>query len=141
LPHPALVKLPLALFCVLLTVGGCDRDVDLGWEKDFDGRVDDQCVERALKTVSPNVTRDTYVSEGARGFPSGTEVTHFYYPDPGTHNGYTLDLARLPNGKTHYFHTWGKLGTKIPSDEQAQVEPMLYRRANNAVARLCDLSF
>ena len=64
--------------------------------EDFDGQVDDQCVERALKSVSPEITRTTYVSDGGRGFPSGTEVTQFNYPDPVTHNGYSLDLALLP---------------------------------------------
>jgi hypothetical protein len=59
--------------------------------------------------VSPDVKRTTYVSEGARGFPRGTQVTQFYYPDPITHNGYTLDLALLPNGRTHYVHEWGNL--------------------------------
>lgn len=130
----------MSILALSLLLGGCDPGVHVGWQKDFDGKVDDQCVERALRSVSPDVKRDTYVSDGARGFPSGTEVTQFYYPDPVTHNGYTLDLALLPNGKTHYVHEWGKLGTDIPADEQAQVMPLLYR-ANNAVARLCGLSF
>jgi hypothetical protein len=124
----------------VLLLGGCDPGVHIGWEKDFDGRIDDQCVERALKSVSPEVKRGSYVSEGSRGFPSGTTVTQFYYPDPVTHNAYMLDLAYLPNGKTHYVHDWSKLGTEIPAEEQAQVLPLLYK-ANNAVGRLCGLSF
>jgi hypothetical protein len=128
----------LSVMCMLL--GGCDPGVHLGWQKDFDGKVDDDCVERALRSVSPDVKRDVYVSEGGRGFPRGTEVTQFYYPDSITHNGYTLELALLPNGKTHYVHEWGKLGTEIPAEEQGQVLPLLYR-ANNAVARFCGLSF
>jgi hypothetical protein len=130
--------LPFAIAALLLSA--CDPGVHVGWEKDFNGRVDDQCVERALKTVSPDVSRTTYVSEGGRGFPSGTEVTQFNYPDPVTHNGYSLDLAFLPNGKTHYVHQWGKLGTEIPEAEQAQVLPLLLR-ANEAVANTCGLSF
>ena len=133
--------LPSAIAVLLLSA--CDPGVHVGWEKDFDGRVDDQCVERALKAVSPEVTRTTYVSEGGRGgrgFPSGTEVTQFYYPDPVTHNGYSLDLALLPNGKTHFVHRWTKIGTDIPADEQAQILPLLHR-ANNAVATACGLSF
>jgi hypothetical protein len=141
LSHPARVKLhlvPISISLVLLA--GCDPGVHVGWEKDFDGRVDDVCVEKALKTVSPEVRRSSYVSNGARGFPNGTEVTQFYYPDPVSHNAYALELALLPNGKTHYIHDWSKLGTEIPASEQAQVLPLLYR-ANNAVARLCGLSF
>src|SRR4051812_24331679 len=131
---------PLLLLLLLLLLGSCDPGVHVGWEKDFDGKVDDQCVERALKSASPDVKRDTYVSDGARGFPLRTEATQFYYPDPITHNTYTLDLALLPNGKTHYVHDWGKLGTETPAEERAQVVPLL-NRANNAVARQCGLSF
>ena len=117
----------------------CDPGVHLGWEKDFDGRVDDQCVERALRSVVPDVTRSSYASEGTNGFPRGTMVTQFYYPDPVLHYGYSLDLAFLPNGKTHYVHQWGKLGTDIPPDELAKVLPLL-QRTNEAVAKQCGLS-
>lgn len=113
---------------------------NVGCRTSQDGRVNDRCVERALRAVSPDVTRTGYISDGARGFPSGTNVIQFYYPDPVTHNGYMLDLALLPNGKTHYVHEWGKLGTDIRVDEQAQVLPLLVR-ANSEVARLCGLSF
>jgi hypothetical protein len=140
LQHPFCVRLPVLPFSLLFLLGGCDPGVHVGWEKDFNGKVDERCVQRALTSVSPEVKRSSYVSEGARGFPRGTEVTQFYYPDPVTHNAYTLDLAALPNGKTHYVHEWSKLGTDIPAEEQAQVMPLL-QRANGAVARLCGLSF
>jgi hypothetical protein len=123
-----------------LLLSACDPGVHLGWQKDFNGRVDDQCVEGALQSVSPEVSRTTYVSQGSRGFPRGTEVTQFNYLDPVTHNGYSLDLANLTNGKTHYVHQWSKLGTEIPDAEQAQVLPLLLR-ANEAVASACGLSF
>ncbi|MFC7537519.1 hypothetical protein ACFQPG_09085 [Sphingomonas sp. GCM10030256] len=130
--------LPSAIAVLLLSA--CDPGVHVGWEKDFDGRVDDECVERALKTVSPEVTRTTYVSEGSRGFPRGTVVTQFNYPDPVTHNGYSLDVALLSNGKTHLVHEWSKIGTDIPAEEQAQILPLLHR-ANKAVVMACGLSF
>jgi hypothetical protein len=130
--------LPFAIAVVLLSA--CDYGVHVGWEHDFDGRVDDQCVERALKSVSPEVTRTAYVSDGDRGFPSGTQVVQFNYPDPTTHNGYSLDLALLPSGKTHYVHRWSKIGTDIPPDEQAQVLPLM-QRANETVGSMCALSF
>ena len=130
--------LTAAIAALLLTA--CDPGIHVGWEKDFNGRVDDQCVERALRIVSPEVSRTTYVSEGSRGFPRGTEVTQFNYPDPVTHNSYSLDLALLANGKTHYVHQWHKIGTEISDAEQAQVLPLLLR-ANEAVASACGLSF
>ena len=133
------LRLPTFAFAVLV-LSACDPGVHVGWEKDFDGRVDDQCIERALKSVSPDVKRGSYVSEGRRGFPRGTEVTQFYYPDPVTHNGYTLDVALLPGGKTHYVHEWSKIKTDIPADEQAKVLPLLHQ-ANEAVATMCGLSF
>ncbi len=133
------LRLPPLIFSALL-LSACDPGVHVGWERDFDGPVDKECVRQALTSVSPEVTRDTYVSEGHRGFPSGTEVTQFNYPDPVTHNSYSLDLALLPSGKTHYVHRWTKIGTEIPPDEQAQILPIL-RRANEAIASLCGLSF
>jgi hypothetical protein len=129
---------PFSICLVLLSA--CDPGVHFGWEKDFDGRVEDRCIERALRSVSPGVKRDTYVSAGSRGFPNGIEVTQFYYPDPVNHQAYMLDLALLPNGKTHFVQEFSKLGTDIPADEQAQVSPLLYR-ANDAISRLCGLSF
>ncbi len=104
------------------------------------GGVDDQCVERALQSVSPKVSRTYYNSRGDRGFPSGTEVTQFNYPDPVTHNDYSLDLAILANGKTHYVHRWTKIGTEIPDAEQAKVFPLLLQ-ANEAVESACGLPF
>jgi hypothetical protein len=124
--------------CLLL--GGCDPGVHLGWQKDFDGKIDDQCIERALRSVSPDVKRGTYISEGAQGFPRGTEVTQFSYPDYVTYYSYDLELALLPNGKTHLVHEWRKLGTDIPADEQAKVLPVLHE-ANEAIAELCGVSF
>ncbi|QIL02761.1 hypothetical protein G7078_08185 [Sphingomonas sinipercae] len=126
----------------MLLLGGCDSGVRLGWQKDFANIVDDQCVERALRSVSADVKRSTYTVEGGgRRFPRGAQVTQFYYDNAVTpHGSYTLDLGLLPNGKTRLVHDWAKLGKEIPADERAQVMPLLHR-ANNALARLCNLSF
>jgi hypothetical protein len=43
---------------------GCDPGVHVAWEKDFDGAIDPDCVERALRTVAPDVRRTTYVDDG-----------------------------------------------------------------------------
>jgi len=114
----------------------------VGWEKDFDQPIDPICVERALRTVAPNVGRTTWIDDqnDSRGFPRGTEVTQFIYSDPTFIGSYQLNLGRLPNGKTHYDHEWGKLGTDIPADEMTKVLPLL-NRANDAVAKMCNLSF
>src|SRR5438309_785354 len=131
------------VFC--LTAGflaSCDPGVHFAWEKDFDQPIDATCVQSALRTVVPDVTRTTWVDvqKAARGFPRGTEVTQFNYSDPSFIGGYQLNIARLPNGKTHYDNEWGKLGTDIPSDEISKILPLL-NRANNAVAKMCNLSF
>ena len=114
----------------------------VAWEKDFDGTVDAACVEEALRTVAPDVTRTTYVDDGfgVRGFGRGTTVTQFNYSDPTSTGYYSLDIARLPTGKTRYWHGWGRLGTDVPDQEQAKVIPLL-NRANQAVAQRCGLSF
>jgi hypothetical protein len=116
--------------------------VHVAWEKDFDTVIDANCVEDALRTVVPDVTRTEYVDDGSgtRGFGRGITVTQFNYSDPFLTGHYSLDIARLPNGQTHYWHGWSKLGTDVPADEQAKVVPLLLR-TNQAVARRCGLSF
>jgi hypothetical protein len=123
-------------------LAGCDPGVHVAWEKDFDGVIDAACVEEALRAVAPDVSRTTYVNDGygTRGFGRGTTVTQFNYSDPTLIGHYSLDIARLPNGKTHYWHGWSKLGTDVPRDEQAKIVPLL-NRANQAVAQRCGLSF
>lgn len=127
-------------FALLPLLAGCDPIVHVGWEEDFNGKIDDHCVERALKSVSTEITRDTYVSDGFRGFPRDTIVTQFYYRDPITYRRYELDFAALPGGKTHYIHEWSTAGRDISVEERAQLLPFL-KRANGAVARTCSLAF
>jgi len=67
-------------------------------------------------------------------------VTQFNYSDPSPLGGYTLDVAAQPNGTTHYWHEWGKIGTKIPAEEQRRVVPLLVR-ANQSVEHRCSLPF
>jgi hypothetical protein len=116
--------------------------VHIAWQEDFERPVDADCIERSLRVVAPDVRRTSYVSDGsgARGFPNGTEVTQFNYSGPTLVGFYSLDVAKLPNGRTRYWHGWGKLGTDVPDEEQAMVAPLL-NRANQAVARNCGLSF
>jgi hypothetical protein len=130
------------LLGVLLALGGCDPGVHIAWKKDFERPVDADCIERSLRAVAPDVRRTSYVSDGlgARGFPNGTEVTQFNYSDPTLIGHYSLDVATLPDGRTRYWHGWGKLGTDVPDEEQAKVAPLL-NGANQAVARNCGLSF
>ena len=130
----------LAAAVLLFSLTSCDPGVHIAYEKQFDQAIDPACVEQALKTVSDQVTRGRYTSEGDRGFAKGIDVTQFNYPDPSASGDYGLEVARLPNGKTNYVHEWGKLGTDIPKEERAKILPLLYR-ANAAVARRCHLSF
>jgi hypothetical protein len=50
---------------------GCDPGVDIAWEKDFDGAVDADCIQQALRTVAPDVTRTSYVDDGFGNRGSG----------------------------------------------------------------------
>ena len=130
------------LLSVPLTLGGCDPGVHIAWKEDFEQPVDADCIERSLRVVAPDVSHTSYVSDGlgSRGFPNGTEVTQFNYSDPTLIGDYSLDVATLPNGKTRYWHGWGKLGTDVADEEQVKVAPLL-NRANQSVARNCGLSF
>jgi hypothetical protein len=56
-------------------LAGCDPGINVSSRGNFHGRVDTSCIGQALKTVAPDVTRVTYVSDGYRGFPKGAEVT------------------------------------------------------------------
>jgi hypothetical protein len=122
-----------------LLIMGCDPGVHIAWEKDFDGSIDYDCIESALRSVAPDVTRRTWAGE-ARGFPGGIEVTQFDYRDPAMLGHYSLQVAMIANRKTRYVHEWTKLGTEVPPEEEQQVLPLL-NRANAAVARQCGLSF
>ena len=123
-------------------LAACDPGVHVAWEKDFSGAVDYDCIEKALRIVAPDVRRGWYQSDGngPRGFDRGVIVTQFGYSDPSLLGYYTLDLAVQPSGGTHYWHEWGKIGTKIPAEEQRRVVPLLVR-ANRSVEQRCGLSF
>ena len=128
---------------VVLNVSFGDPGVHLAWEKDFTRPVEIDCIEEALRTVAKDVRRTSYVSDGGsfgRGFDRGVTVTQFNYSDPTLLGGYSLDVAKIPNGPTHYWHGWSKIGTDISEEEKAQVVPLL-NRANEAVAHHCGLSF
>jgi hypothetical protein len=120
-----------------------DPGVHLAWEKDFVHPIESDCIEEALRTVVEDVRRTSYVSEGgsfSRGFDRGVTVTQFNYSDPTLRGGYSLDVGRLPNGRTHYWHGWSKIGTDISEEEETEIAPLL-NRANEAVAHRCNLSF
>ncbi len=145
--HPALVDLrPLAargvIAALIAGLAGCDPGVHVAWETDFSGAVDYDCIEKALRAVAPDVNRGSYQSDGngSRGFTRGVIVTQFGYSDASLLGYYTLDVAVQPNGRTHYWHGWGKIGTQIPVEEQRHVVPLLVR-ANRSVEQRCGLSF
>jgi hypothetical protein len=136
------VLVALTIFSLL---AGCymgDAGVHVAYERDFREHVVLACIEAALRAVAPDVRRATYQADGngPRGFERGTIVTQFNYDDPSSRGGYTLDVAAQPDGKTHYWHGWGKIGTKIPPEEQYRVVPLLVR-ANLSVERRCGLPF
>jgi hypothetical protein len=130
---------------IALTLAGCQKGnpaVHVAYERSFSGKIDDKCIELALRKVVPGVRRDTYQADGngPRGFNRGTIVTRFSYVDPSRHGEYSLDVATQPGGVTHYWHAWGKKGTKVSADDQAAVLPLL-TQANHSVERTCRLSF
>jgi hypothetical protein len=129
-----------ALLVSFLALAACEPGVHLSWDKDFEKPIDPRCVEQALLTVVPRVERTTYVSDGHQGMPAGIEVTQLSYLDTTRRGNYFVDLAKLPDGRTRFHHEWGKIGTAIDSAEQQRVLPLL-NRANDAIARQCQLSF
>jgi hypothetical protein len=128
-----------------LTLAGCQKSspaVHVAYERSFSGKIDYTCIELALRKVVPDVRRGTYQADGngPRGFKRGTIVTRFSYVDPSRHGDYSLDVATQPGGLTHYWHAWGRKGTKVSADDQATVLPLL-TQANQSVERTCSQSF
>ena len=95
-----------------------------------------------MRAIASDVERTSYQSDGngPRGFAKGVTVTQFLYYDLSAKGQYSLDVAVQPDGKTHYWHEWGKLGTHVSVEEQRQVIPLL-NRANRSIAIRCGLSF
>jgi hypothetical protein len=137
-------RLLVALTTALL-LAGCymgDPGVHIAYQKDFRGRVDNACIEAALRAVVPDARRGTYQADGngPRGFAHGIVVTQFGYKDLSGPGYYSLDVATTPDGLTQYWHGWGKVGTKVSEIEQRTILPLL-TRANRAVEQRCGLSF
>jgi hypothetical protein len=130
---------------IAFTLAGCQKGnpaVHVAYERSLSGKIDYNCIELALRKVVPDVRRRTYQVDGSgpRGFKRGTIVTSFSYVDPSQRGEYSLDVATQPGGVTHYWHAWGKTGTKVSADDQAAVLPLL-TQANQSVGRTCRLSF
>jgi hypothetical protein len=53
---------------------GCDPGVHVAWERDFDSAINGDCVEQALRTVAPDVTRTTYVATATEREASDGEL-------------------------------------------------------------------
>ena len=136
----------LAVVMTTLSLASCymgDPGMHVAYQKDFRGRVDFTCIEAALRDVVPDVRRGTYYQtdeNGPRGFARATVVTQFGYRDPSRRGYYSLDVVTQPDGITHYWHGWGKVGTEVSEEEQRSILPLL-TRANRAVAQRCSLSF
>jgi hypothetical protein len=134
-----------AAIITALTLTGCQKDspsVHVAYERTFSGKVDNKCVESALRALVPDVRRRTYQADGSgpSGFKHGTVITRFDYVDPSRRGAYSLDVATQSGGVTHYWHAWKKTGTKVSADDQAAILPLL-TQANQSVGRRCGLSF
>jgi hypothetical protein len=124
----------------LLATSGCEPGVEIAWQKEFDGEIDQSCIESAFKMTGLDFKRRSYVSEGRRGFPEGISVTQYSYSDPTGVGAYNLDIGLLPTNKTAYHHSWGKVGRAIDPQERSKVLGLL-NRVNDNVASACGLSF
>jgi hypothetical protein len=71
----------IAIIGLIAPLAACDPGVHLAVEQDFDGPVDYDCVEKALRVVAKDVRRGSYQADGSgpRGFPNGLTVTQFNY--------------------------------------------------------------
>jgi hypothetical protein len=130
---------------VAITLAGCQKDnpaVHVAYERSFSGKVDENCIELALRKVVQDVRRSTYQADGKgpRGFKRGTIVTQLTYKDPSRRGKYSLDVATQAGSVTHYWHAWGKNGTKVLAEDQNAILPLL-TQVNQSIGRRCGLSF
>lgn len=135
----------IAALSISVLLVGCypgEPAVHVAYQRDLNKKFDFACIDEALGAVASDVRRQTYQSNGigSQGFASGIVVTYFTYSDPAELGSYSLHVAIQPNGITHYWHQWGKMGTSITAAEQDAVLPLL-TQADRSVAGFCGLSF
>ena len=130
--------LPTMLF--LTGLSACEPSYSVSWSRNFDRPVNVSCISSALKSVAKTVSQDSYVSDGARGFPKGIQVTQFGYPDPQGEGHFDYDIGKIDATHTRVYHSFDKVGNR-PSDEYMQKSAALLMRNNERVAAMCDLNF
>lgn len=128
------------IFSALTLLVGCEPEYSLYWTKRFSRSIDTRCVETALRSLDPNLTKSEYVSDGARGFPSGTSVTQLGYKDPRHLGYYNVDVAILADGSMQYYHGWDKMGNRPDERALAAINDVL-RKNNQIISIRCNLEF
>ena len=130
----------LAAMLFLTGLSACEPSYSVSWSRDFDRPIDVSCISGALKSVAETVSQGSYVSDGARGFPKGTKVTQFGYPDPQGEGHFDYDIGKIDASRTRIHHSFDKVGNR-PSDEYLQKSTALLMRNNDRVAAMCNLKF
>ena len=125
---------------LMLALSACEPSYSLAWAKDFDKPIEISCIRDALKSGSVDITQGTYVSDGARGFPRGANVTQFGYADPSGNGHFDVDIAKLNPSRTRFYHSFEKLGNR-PSADDVQRSAALLNANNGRIASKCGLKF
>ena len=125
---------------LMIALAGCEPSHSLAWARDFDKPVEISCIRDALKSGSVGITEGAYVSDGARGFPRGANVTQFGYADPSGNGHFDLDIAKVGPSRTRLYHSFEKLGNR-PSSDDFQRSDTLLKANNERIASQCGLRF
>ena len=117
------------LFASSFCIAGCDPYTNLEWQTEFDGKLDESCIEVALKSVAPDVNR---IRSTSKNFPPGAQVTYYVYSE----DHHEIQLVALPDGMTRYSNKWGKVAADAGEIARASA---LLESANSVVANRCGL--
>lgn len=127
-----------AVVATMPLLSACEPERGIRATRDFDHEVDVACVERALQTRFPDVSRYDYVDDGYGTFPKGTEVAQFAYHRSDDRTGVSwVEVGDTEKG-TRLAHSFTGLGPEIPQEHFPEALSKM-RQANAALASECQL--
>jgi hypothetical protein len=125
-------------FGALSLLAACEPARGIRAARDFAYEADVTCVERALQSHFPDVSRYNYVDDGYGTFPKSTSVTQFTYHRGKDGSGVSwVELGDTDEG-TRVAHSFTDLGSEIPQDSFPEAL-LKMRAANAALASECQI--
>lgn len=122
----------------LSLLSACEPERGIRATRDFafDANVD--CIERALQSQFPKVSRYDYIDDGYGPFPKNTSVAQITYHRGEDGRGVSqVEVGNTDKG-TRLAHSFTDLGSEIPQEHFPEALAKM-RKANAALASECQL--